>query len=85
MGVQRPYDAFVDSRRFDRAVFQVDQLSLVLGFVALTWPVIVGTSNAVNLTDGGDGLVIMPAVMVEALWACLLILCFFLIFPGLPS
>ena len=27
----------------------------VLGFVALTWAVIVGTSNAVNLTDGLDG------------------------------
>ncbi|OZI62185.1 phospho-N-acetylmuramoyl-pentapeptide-transferase [Bordetella genomosp. 11] len=36
----------------------------VLGFVALTWFVIVGTSNAVNLTDGLDGLAIMPTVMV---------------------
>jgi len=36
----------------------------VLGFVALTWAVIVGTSNAVNLTDGLDGLAIMPTVMV---------------------
>ena len=34
------------------------------GFVALTYLVIVGTSNAVNLTDGLDGLAIMPAVMV---------------------
>lgn len=34
------------------------------GFVVLTWFVIVGTSNAVNLTDGLDGLAIMPAVMV---------------------
>jgi phospho-N-acetylmuramoyl-pentapeptide-transferase len=33
-------------------------------FVALTYFVIVGTSNAVNLTDGLDGLAIMPAVMV---------------------
>jgi phospho-N-acetylmuramoyl-pentapeptide-transferase len=38
----------------------------VLGFVALTWVVIVGTSNAVNLTDGLDGLAIMPTVMVGA-------------------
>ena len=38
----------------------------VFGFVALTWIVIVGTSNAVNLTDGLDGLAIMPAVMVGA-------------------
>lgn len=36
----------------------------VFGFIALTWCVIVGTSNAVNLTDGLDGLAIMPAVMV---------------------
>ena len=36
----------------------------VLGFVALTWCVIVGASNAVNLTDGLDGLAIMPTVMV---------------------
>ena len=38
----------------------------VFGFVALTWIVIVGTSNAVNLTDGLDGLAIMPTVMVGA-------------------
>ncbi len=36
----------------------------VFGFIALTWCVIVGTSNAVNLTDGLDGLAIMPVVMV---------------------
>ena len=36
----------------------------VFGFIALTWFVIVGTSNAVNLTDGLDGLAIMPVVMV---------------------
>ena len=36
------------------------------GFVALCYFVIVGTSNAVNLTDGLDGLAIMPAVMVAA-------------------
>ena len=35
-----------------------------LAFIALTYFVIVGTSNAVNLTDGLDGLAIMPAVMV---------------------
>lgn len=38
----------------------------VFGFVALSWFVIVGTSNAVNLTDGLDGLAIMPTVMVGA-------------------
>mgnify|MGYP006200028375 FL=1 len=36
----------------------------VLGFVLLTYLVIVGASNAVNLTDGLDGLAIMPVVMV---------------------
>ncbi len=36
----------------------------VLGFVILTYLVIVGSSNAVNLTDGLDGLAIMPVVMV---------------------
>ncbi len=36
----------------------------VFGFMILTWLVIVGSSNAVNLTDGLDGLAIMPTVMV---------------------
>jgi phospho-N-acetylmuramoyl-pentapeptide-transferase len=36
----------------------------VYGFIALTWFVIVGASNAVNFTDGLDGLAIMPVVMV---------------------
>ena len=36
----------------------------VFGFIAVTWFVIVGTSNAVNFTDGLDGLAIMPVVMV---------------------
>jgi len=35
-----------------------------IGFVILTYLVIVGASNAVNLTDGLDGLAIMPVVMV---------------------
>jgi phospho-N-acetylmuramoyl-pentapeptide-transferase len=34
-------------------------------FIALTYLVIVGSSNAVNLTDGLDGLAIMPTVMVS--------------------
>ena len=38
----------------------------VWGFMVLTYIVIVGTSNAVNLTDGLDGLAIMPVVMVSA-------------------
>ena len=36
----------------------------VLGLVIMTYLVIVGSSNAVNLTDGLDGLAIMPVVMV---------------------
>ena len=37
-----------------------------IGFMALAYCVIVGTSNAVNLTDGLDGLAIMPTVMVAS-------------------
>ncbi|KEA65387.1 Phospho-N-acetylmuramoyl-pentapeptide- transferase [Marinobacterium lacunae] len=39
-------------------------LQLGLGFIVFTYFVIVGSSNAVNLTDGLDGLAIMPTVMV---------------------
>jgi phospho-N-acetylmuramoyl-pentapeptide-transferase len=38
----------------------------VWGFIGLTFCVIVGASNAVNFTDGLDGLAIMPTVMVGA-------------------
>jgi phospho-N-acetylmuramoyl-pentapeptide-transferase len=38
----------------------------VFGFMALTYFVIVGASNAVNLTDGLDGLAIMPVVLVAS-------------------
>jgi phospho-N-acetylmuramoyl-pentapeptide-transferase len=41
-------------------------IPLGAGYVVLTYFVIVGTSNAVNLTDGLDGLAIMPTVMVGA-------------------
>ncbi|TXI18971.1 MAG: phospho-N-acetylmuramoyl-pentapeptide-transferase [Nitrosomonas sp.] len=37
-----------------------------IGFVILAYFVIVGTSNAVNLTDGLDGLAIMPTVMISS-------------------
>lgn len=37
-----------------------------VGFVILGYFVVVGTSNAVNLTDGLDGLAIMPTVMVAS-------------------
>ena len=36
------------------------------GFILLVYLVIVGSSNAVNLTDGLDGLAIMPTVMVAS-------------------
>jgi phospho-N-acetylmuramoyl-pentapeptide-transferase len=39
---------------------------LGLAYILLTYFVIVGTSNAVNLTDGLDGLAIMPTVFVAA-------------------
>ena len=45
-------------------VFKDVALDLGWGYVVLAYFVIVGSSNAVNLTDGLDGLAIMPAVMV---------------------
>lgn len=36
----------------------------LIGFVVFTYIVIVGSSNAVNLTDGLDGLAILPSVLV---------------------
>ena len=63
----------------------------VLGFVILSYLVIVGSSNAVNLTDGLDGLAIMPVVMVGA---CLGIFAYvtgssvyskYLFFPHIPG
>ncbi len=45
-------------------VFKDVAIELGLGFILLTYLVIVGSSNAVNLTDGLDGLAIMPTVMV---------------------
>ncbi|SEG70794.1 phospho-N-acetylmuramoyl-pentapeptide-transferase [Marinobacterium lutimaris] len=44
--------------------FKEFTLELGVGFVVFTYFVIVGSSNAVNLTDGLDGLAIMPTVMV---------------------
>ncbi len=63
----------------------------VFGFVVLTYLVIVGSSNAVNLTDGLDGLAIMPVVMVGS---CLGIFAYvtgsavyskYLFFPHIPG
>ena len=44
--------------------FKTVMVPLGFGYIALTYFVVVGTSNAVNLTDGLDGLAIMPAVLV---------------------
>ena len=45
-------------------VFKNVAIELGWGFVVLAYFVIVGSSNAVNLTDGLDGLAILPTVMV---------------------
>lgn len=52
----------------DLVVPFVKNMVIELGpwFVLMAYFVIVGTSNAVNLTDGLDGLAIMPAVLVSA-------------------
>ncbi len=63
----------------------------VFGFIALTYFVIVGASNAVNLTDGLDGLAIMPVVMVGSalgLFAYVVgssVYSRYLIFPYIPG
>lgn len=44
--------------------FKNIQIDIGLFYVFLTYFVIVGTSNAVNLTDGLDGLAIMPTILV---------------------
>jgi phospho-N-acetylmuramoyl-pentapeptide-transferase len=44
--------------------FKTVMVPLGFAYVLLTYFVVVGTSNAVNLTDGLDGLAIMPAVLV---------------------
>ena len=44
--------------------FKDAAVELGIGFIFLSYFVIVGTSNAVNLTDGLDGLAIMPTVLV---------------------
>ena len=37
----------------------------VIGFIVLGYFVIVGSSNAVNLTDGLDGLAVMPVILIS--------------------
>ncbi|MDB5812445.1 MAG: phospho-N-acetylmuramoyl-pentapeptide-transferase [Betaproteobacteria bacterium] len=63
----------------------------VFGFITLTYLVIVGTSNAVNLTDGLDGLAIMPTVMIAsalgvfAYVAGNAVFAKYLVFPHIPG
>jgi phospho-N-acetylmuramoyl-pentapeptide-transferase len=47
---------------FKHLVFPMSSIA----FVILTYLVLVGSSNAVNLTDGLDGLAIMPTLMISA-------------------
>jgi phospho-N-acetylmuramoyl-pentapeptide-transferase len=63
----------------------------MLGFIILSYLVIVGSSNAVNLTDGLDGLVIMPVILVGAALGAFAyvmgnaIYAKYLIFPYIPG
>lgn len=60
LGVQLPSRADLIVPFFKNVAYPLG----VFGFMGLTYLVIVGTSNAVNLTDGADGLAIMPSVLV---------------------
>jgi len=63
----------------------------VFGFMFFAWFVIVGMSNAVNLTDGLDGLAIMPVVLVAAALAIFsyvvgnAVYSRYLLFPHIPG
>lgn len=46
--------------------FKEVAIEMGLFYIVFTYFVIVGSSNAVNLTDGLDGLAIMPTVMIAA-------------------
>lgn len=47
-------------------IFKNASIALGIWFVPFVYFVIVGTSNAVNLTDGLDGLAILPCVLIAA-------------------
>lgn len=51
---------------FKNWVIPLSAIPFGLGFIILTYFAINGTSNAVNLTDGLDGLVALPVVLVSA-------------------
>ncbi|MGC6341668.1 phospho-N-acetylmuramoyl-pentapeptide-transferase [Bisgaard Taxon 45] len=58
-----------DATRLVVPFFKEVMPQLGLFYIVLTYFVIVGTSNAVNLTDGLDGLAIMPTVLVAGAFA----------------
>ncbi|MCW9699410.1 MULTISPECIES: phospho-N-acetylmuramoyl-pentapeptide-transferase [unclassified Avibacterium] len=58
-----------DATRLVVPFFKEVMPQLGLFYVVLAYFVIVGTSNAVNLTDGLDGLAIMPTVFVAGAFA----------------
>ena len=58
---------------FKDIVIPFSAIPLGLGFIIATYFVLAGSSNAVNLTDGLDGLVILPVVLVAAGLGVLLI------------
>ncbi len=51
---------------FKNIVIPFSAIPLGIGFIIATYFVLAGSSNAVNLTDGLDGLVILPVVLVAA-------------------
>ncbi len=51
---------------FKNMVIPFSSIPLGIGFIIATYFVLAGSSNAVNLTDGLDGLVILPVVLVAA-------------------
>jgi len=63
----------------------------VFGFIAMSYFVMVGASNAVNFTDGLDGLAIMPVVLVGSalgIFAYIVgnsVLSKYLLFPYIPG
>lgn len=58
-----------DATRLVVPFFKEIMPQLGLFYIVLAYFVIVGTSNAVNLTDGLDGLAIMPTVLVAGAFA----------------
>ncbi|HHJ19297.1 MAG TPA: phospho-N-acetylmuramoyl-pentapeptide-transferase [Gammaproteobacteria bacterium] len=58
------FDGFAGQTMLLVPVFKDIAIPLGIWFIPWTWFVVVGFSNAVNLTDGLDGLAILPSVLV---------------------